>query len=735
MQKKSILPCFKYIGRNLSTPEERYEYAKNFFLTMEKQHVSEDEYMLLYCSNKYPQNVGEPLTFNGIKLTSSDYREHILSLEYINSSTCQKYYKSNPLYSQSNNLCQVCPTSKAYKNSNYDIECSILKYIISSKDNYDNFSKVGNHAYFKSVYDVATDLQVTFPAICPILSIAYTVISENQDCYDIETLSDRLESLVGKITVAASYNENIKKIQALNYKALPVAWSKTCSDILSSAEINYEEICRYISAIDIKSSKPKKKKNKEPNRLFEMIESMDDSVSENSAMLQQNNDNEQEYESDNDTYIVQDDPSWYQDEQPTEANTKTTSPEITSEEMAKPVISSDDSENNNAPVKTSYRVPPKNDNTMLFSLKVNSHTLKTYASSYTKNENEIFQSVLASKMLPIEVIFNEDNTAYLIMFVRNHGRFYWCKVDNNIPNTLLALLTSKSVKKICYQPYYLYSLLRVYGKKMTNVYSLCTMDRLLHPDAVLCLYDDFFKLYTMDFVEAEVGSGFEDFDSLIANMQRYIQICASQMRGAYDKSEYERRSCIDEVLGTSFLRIINLTTNDCLFDLRADGQFEYTTSYESAARHDGFFITYSIGIDDIPDLQRERIYIDSLVELCKKGRIFKYNIQLVALAPTSMVLFIGEEEYELISTLLQKYFNKYALVNKIERFELTVAHQRIYKNTKKKAKTYILPSTFDEAIDMFLTTSTHIQVEDSRIINRKKKTKDVRKSQHQKFIP
>ena len=83
-------------------------------------------------------------------------------------------------------------------------------------------------------------------------------------------------------------------------------------------------------------------------------------------------------------------------------------------------------------------------------------------------------------------------------------------------------------------------------------------------------------------------------------------------------------------------------------------------NFEQRAHSDGFFVTYSIGAEDIGTLEMSELYLDALYELSTKGRFRKYNIQLVTMTPTAMVLFIGENEYELITTALQKYFNRYA---------------------------------------------------------------------------
>ncbi len=90
-----------------------------------------------------------------------------------------------------------------------------------------------------------------------------------------------------------------------------------------------------------------------------------------------------------------------------------------------------------------------------------------------------------------------------------------------------------------------------------------------------------------------------------------------------------------------------------------------------------------------------------LAELSKKGRFYKYNIQLVTITDGSMILFIGDYEYELIITLLQKFYNHYAQRIRTGRFDIVVSHQRYMSEDSLGVKSApVLPGTLKEALGM-----------------------------------
>lgn len=823
MGKLVIPPCYKYIAQSLMTPEDRYQFSRQLFERLKLSGADPDESMMLYSSVGMPPSVGHPCSYNGVTLNPQDYYEHIMGLTDISCVSCPQYYKSCLKPNNQNNVCQLCDLSKSCKITNYAVECSIFKFVISDRKNLVKFEELGVKGAFKYVFDIVAELPNAEPAIVPLLDIAYSVVCSQPDAvYSHDDISERLKSLMGEISFSASKIPSVQSVILGNHKALPVAWELVMSDILSATDMNFDEVCSEVSKIDLSSSKRKRanKKKKpivEENPLFEYLDNVGkepvtapeppkEEVSEQSEPVSDAESSEmsepsEEQEPDNsfitiempdddelpfgavevvpeggdieppdlpqevldesaeeysDSDIVNEgdeysdaeaaasDPSWYADpdeetqtvdDNPSgivesQEQTMDTEPQPEVAETAEPTVPAVPEQE---PKVLKYRVPPIDESDLIFNIVVNKKTFKNYANSYKSKESEVFTALQKSKRLPLEVIHDENGAAYLFMFIRAMGQFVYCPIEQRMPNSIIAILLSKSVVKICYQPYFLYSLLRIYDIRVCGVYSICTVDSLLHPEAQIAYYNDFFGVYAGDFPNiTPVDTGFQEFDSLILNMQKYILIHARQTRSPFDKLEYVKRHSRDEVLGSSFLRIINLKTNDYLFSLEPSGKIVYNQNFEQQARHDGFFVTYSVGAEDIGELALNDLYLDALYELSNKGRFRKYNIQLVTMTRTAMVLFIGESEYELITTAIQKFFNRYALTHRMEKFELNVAHQRIYCKTQKGAKQGQIPRTYEQAMDLLITTNDTVSVNETHVV---KRGKAKRKAQTQSFKP
>ncbi len=795
-------PCYKYIVRNISTPEERYVYSKNYFSNLDKHHISQDEQLALFSSIIPNKSCGASLSYNGVILNADDYRNHIMESADIQiSKSCQSYYKS-VVSAGKNSVCSMCRYSKTYCNNEYPMECSVLKYLAASREHlletieFDDFGEV-----FRSVVDVAQPLQSDKAGVISLLKVAYSLIMSQPDSFfTLNDMSERLESLNGKVTIEATKNPNIKDIQQINFKAVPIAWSQLVSDVCAAKDIEIDDVkvfyTHVFSTHIAKSSKTKKNKKSNSAPLLDLLRTAQEkettsigqnvvidtttisadaslpdelpaSIEIDDSMIPDNAWEQDVPDEQWDTLLAEQDipDSAYNDDEESEYTDDATlqnTENLTTEDTAMDNASNEavkselaDNENNGeegtkkndtASEKlqppahkkgkkgAKYQVPALSDGSFIFKCDVNKRVFKSYAYSYLDFEEDIFNVIKRSKILPLEIVFDEDGVTYIYIFVRSQGRFYYCVFDTDVPNTLQAMLRSKSIRKICYQPYYLYSLCKLFGYIINEVFSLYSMDKLLHQNAMPCMYNDFFEIYRHDYKYTVLNdSGFTDFDTLCCFLQIYIQLQATMVR-SIDKDSLKEQQCIDEVLGTSYLRILNLKSNDTLFDIEGDGELIYNEQYNPSARHEGFFVTYSIDYDDAPDISRKDLYMMGLADLSSKGRISKLNIQLVTMSENSMILFIGIREYELVITLLQKFYNRYANKKHMERFTLSAYHERSYLDGAKRPLLKN-PKSYEEAMDRLITSNASVDVSKEHITIRRKNETKVRKKQNEKFIP
>lgn len=800
MEKSSIAPCYKYIVKNIKTEDERHAYALNYYANMDKQKVERKESDMHFLLNRTPESCGDPFSIGGVLFEHDDYLEQIKEFPGIETVTCSKYYKSVLGSGQENNLCLLCRYSKSYANNEYADECRVFKYLSESKERYNQIKEIAVPNIFRSVFDIADGINTPRPALVPFLHISYELLADNYvQFFNYDNIRERLLFLNGKITLVAIKNRNVLEMQQINSKAFLISWERVISDIESAPDANFDEICAIISRLDLaychKQKRNKKKQSvaKEPTvaeheqavvlnnspetkagddvatqeqqdnvRTIPVDELTDDMIPESalreSARSEGGGDEDYPdidipfgdgpaaeyndgYESDDSENMEngRDDAS-QSDNENSDDNSSVPDATVSSRQSD----GSDGCKSVSVPSpspaakvsKTQFRLPDVKDENFIFKLSVSKKILTANALHYSDYESQAFGCIMKSQILPSEIVYDEKGYAYILMYIRPMHKFLYELIDKNVPKTLIASLMSNRIRKVCYQPYYMYSIFRLYEIRLKNVFSLATIDKVAHQDSMLCTFNDFFKVYGDSFDAEVLATGDEAFDKLLYNMQGYILIQALLDREVKGRDDFKYQRAVDEVLGTSFLRVINLQANDYLFDLDADGTVIYNTEVDFTARHSGFFVTYSIGIDDAPDVKRADLYMLSLVELSSKGRIYKYNIQLVTIASEAMVLFIGEDEYELVITILQKFFNRYALSRHLEKFELNVSHQRVYaKDSQPKRKNVMLPNTVEEALDLLVTADDKVEVADSRLVRRQKSDQKKRKSQTKKFNP
>lgn len=347
----------------------------------------------------------------------------------------------------------------------------------------------------------------------------------------------------------------------------------------------------------------------------------------------------------------------------------------------------------------------------IFLCAINKNFLTEKIYSVNELENELFASISKTKTLPVEIICDENSNFYFIFWCKELGTFAFCPVSK-VPNTINALLTHKSIQKICWQPYYLYSLTKEQDINIRNVYSIYSFDRVVYPAAPPEYYHDVITSYTKELEEPEgLGSPFEEFNYLIRDMQFYEIIRRFQMRSeaGITKKLYEKVCAEDEVMGNSFLRRIVLNDKTAAFELDANGQFVFNENYNIIPKYDGYILTYSIesnGIDDIV-----QVYVDALSELALTGRFRKIKMQILTISRNQMHMFIEEKGYELCVTLMQNYFNKYAITHAKNDFNLIVSHERYLIGDKKKVGDgkLLLPSSLTNALDVLTTANLIIK--------------------------
>ncbi len=344
--------------------------------------------------------------------------------------------------------------------------------------------------------------------------------------------------------------------------------------------------------------------------------------------------------------------------------------------------------------------------------------IKTLFYPYADVDKKAAVSILKRRLLAIEVIFTETGVPYYLMWVPGLSRYLYVDAFH-VPESLATIFKHNSIVKVIYQPYYLYSLLRLADIRPKNIYSIYSVDLMLHPVSVPTEYDRLMYVYLKECnYLAQVKSGLEWLDDMLVAMQGYDYVYDYQTR-SITKSSYKDFTGIllrDEVLGTSFMRSVFLNDDGFLFDYDPDGFVVFNTEYEPTPIKTGFMVTYSIDKDDLSKEQSGKLFMDSLKELADKGKLRKFDLYLIYITGHTMKVYVDMRCYELLTTLLQNYFNRYAMSHKLEKFTLRSEHRRC----DPVGKSYIpvrvkIPKKMSEVLDTLITANAKITVPESRV--------------------
>lgn len=296
------------------------------------------------------------------------------------------------------------------------------------------------------------------------------------------------------------------------------------------------------------------------------------------------------------------------------------------------------------------------------------------------NENIelVAPAVIKDGNLSLECIIDDLGNYAIIFFVRSLEQFFFSYFIN-MHEGIKELLSHKRTKKICYQPYYLYSLCKIHDMQIKHVYSFHSVHlHILNPDSIIS-YREMVELYTDEKIFGQPIATLCELNEFIHGIPFYQIIHRAQANliasNANNTSYVEDMENIDEVLGVSYLRSLNFHDDSTLFSFES-GQLLFNRCINKSAKRAGFLLTYLIENDNIDRKLKMKIYLGLLCDLSRTGRMRKLNLQLMTLCDDIMILFLGAAEYEYLVTYifihLYKIGQKYGCVE----LNMTVSHER-----------------------------------------------------------
>lgn len=722
MQKKSIsLPCHKYMVRHIKNEADKLEYAHAFFQKMNEQETNIDEIISSYMATSLFQEDTDLdfLNYQGIALTGEQFYHSIMEDCSISVyKKCQAYirkYEKDIVP-----VCKVCPHCPQYANKNRSNELSIIKRINASYNSLQVFLSRSNGSYFKSCNDIAQNTPSPVPLVIPFLRIFFNIIkSYGAGYYEqrILELSDqqRLAMLQNRMYAELKAKYKIDVLIPNSARIFPLLYTSWVEEIEQAADISDQDIEAYVLPLKKKGSKkdiehtPKKDGKLSSEYAAEQQEG--NSQPPKAATIKEGNshDDKLQYAFSLTDIIAEPVPD-------TESSRSFTDLSLFLSEidLSKSEEVIEDTHNNSIDVEKNTRyidnkldtgadIPcdststHESESVTDLSVKKEFPVVESIPYDYIplpcidktrlaehitqvsdNNIDLVTHAIERDRDLPLECIIDETGLYVVILWVRPIRQFFY-SYFTDLHIRIKELLTSYRIRKICYQPYYLYSLCRLYNIQIKHVYSfhsihmhILNMEHKLGYREIIELYGEGKNCdHTIDTVPEleEIMTGIP--------LYRTIKRVQTKLISANDNyaSQADRVQNLDEVLGTSFLRSINFNDDGTLMFFR-NGQICFNHYFKNNAKSGGFILTYVIENEELDNTTKQKIFLDMLCDLSKKGRIRKLNLQLMTMYDDIMILFVADKSYEFLTTYIHIHLYEIAQSHGCDDFRVVTTHER-----------------------------------------------------------
>lgn len=305
--------------------------------------------------------------------------------------------------------------------------------------------------------------------------------------------------------------------------------------------------------------------------------------------------------------------------------------------------------------------------------------LKNYCALVSdENADFVTVSVVRDQMIGLECLQDENGAHVLLIWIPIYQKFYYAYFTS-LHRRLKEILAYKSIRKVCYQPYYIYSLSKIYAVPARNVYSIFSVHTACTGFNVSMTYRDIIEMYTGGRrfermvgnipIRNEFMGGLPFYDSICHNLTRIVNGTPAL------KDKVASALLFDEVNGVSYMRCINFVDDELLFSFQKDGTLKYNDNHVKQVKRDGALVTYVIENSNYSHEARREVYLHVLTELAKTGRFRKLNIQLVMMTGDIMMLFIGANGFELLDTTIKVMFSKFATDCHIDSFHVLISRE------------------------------------------------------------
>jgi hypothetical protein len=703
------LPCVKYILKKIASEDDVLSFCVFFYKLLSKKGLSDEQIAVEYVTRVSLCDAPfDMFTLSGNKYSVEDLMAKAKESLSLTSSSCCAYCKSKLGSGKCGaDICKTCYITPSASNMDFvNEEYALLKYASSSPDNRaDLVSKIGNlRSIFRTAVDIVGDIDYPHPIVVLLTNVIYGRMSKSPSFFSEKTLEERLNSPVLNNHVFASIchdNAEVTKILT-QFPQLPAAVMGTAIEqIIQADDIADEEMVgRLVDAIYKKRQpKPKTSVNKNPV-LSEMAEqSFFDTVEYNRIVETGRGDDAEPRTS-------------KKEQEPVLEN----SAEIVGDESREP----DDVGRVRTDLQPDrsvqeYEVTQDIHEDPLYIPRVFARYISG-VKDYTSIEKVVFQSAVNNSHLIYEVIGSPDGS-YFLIFCEELKGFVKARVDN-LPKSLCILFASKSVKKITWQPYYSYAVLKSYGYVIKNIDSILCSFFADYKNVKYGGYDDVVKRYirrTQPVTTSGDITGSMLCDRYVACMPCYKEIGNAIIARGMDRKYTKLEKYRDEYLGVSYLRDCLNKTGE-LFRIDHNGRYIYSEQYTPDALCEGNILSYAINCSHMEPSEKLRVLEYILINMSLRHYFRKFNVQLLALKTDYMALFCDDYSYDAIKTFVRMMMDRYAVEKRIDGFDYTSEQKHVAPEISAiSIRPQYIPKNLRMAQNLLTTAADELSISADRV--------------------
>lgn len=265
-------------------------------------------------------------------------------------------------------------------------------------------------------------------------------------------------------------------------------------------------------------------------------------------------------------------------------------------------------------------------------------------------------AVLKDMRLPLEVVFDEFHSVYLLLWVPSMHTFFYTDFSRDMSNEILfSVLSRRSIIKITYSPYWLYSIVyqRNHGQ-LRSLESIQTLHYLLHNDSL----DYIGALLAYGISPATAGVDFLSRGTALSVvfrlLPRYGIIYRKQSRAISRKNlqdRYDELCGFNEAVGISYDMHYWFGLDEFLFVMPHPFFFKFKNVDLWKVSVPGYILSYRVSYGKEPP---EPLFRKLLYALASTGRFRSLRMQLMDVSELTMTIFVLEQHFPVALELINR---------------------------------------------------------------------------------